>query len=352
MERFLDVLRTQRWDDHRYYHHSRINQSLHLVSAISFLFAYVMIFKDPAMAALVGWLLGMTTRQIGHFFFEPHTYDKVNQASHEHKESIKVGYNLQRKVVLLSIWALSPLPLLVDPSYFGVFTPHTNANEFVRHVAQIWLAIGLGGVVFRVVQLMRHQGRRDRFGLGGENHHRSFPRHQDLLVGAVSLAAGRADRPQHRRSLGRRGSRGVAASQLGFNTRVGLPMIAEGAEPMRDHLFQNTAFDCLVCQAGLAPPPPVRLHLLCRCDEAISHRLDVGLGVIEAEDQPAAADPTQRQPFRAKVILQHPVIARRLRVADRPDRRDVGDSHRQALLREPPVQARRPGRSTTHPGYW
>lgn len=38
MERFLDVLRTQRWDDHRYYHHSRINQSLHLVSAISFLF--------------------------------------------------------------------------------------------------------------------------------------------------------------------------------------------------------------------------------------------------------------------------------------------------------------------------
>jgi hypothetical protein len=35
-----------------------------------------------------------------------------------------------------------------------VFTPHTNANEFMRHVAQIWLAIGLGGVVFRVVQLM------------------------------------------------------------------------------------------------------------------------------------------------------------------------------------------------------
>jgi hypothetical protein len=39
MNEFLQVLRTQRWDDHRYYHHSRINQSLHLVSAISFLFA-------------------------------------------------------------------------------------------------------------------------------------------------------------------------------------------------------------------------------------------------------------------------------------------------------------------------
>ena len=49
MENFLAALRTQRWDDHRYYHHSRINQSLHFVSALSFLFAYVMLFKDPAI---------------------------------------------------------------------------------------------------------------------------------------------------------------------------------------------------------------------------------------------------------------------------------------------------------------
>jgi len=154
MERFLETLRTQRWDDHRYYHHSRINQSLHLVSAISFLFSYVMLFKDPAVAALAGWLVAMTTRQIGHFFFEPHTYDTVNQATHEYKESIKVGYNLQRKVVLLSIWAASPLLLFIDPTLFGFFTPHTDANEFIRHVAQMWLVIGLGGFLFRIVQLM------------------------------------------------------------------------------------------------------------------------------------------------------------------------------------------------------
>ena len=30
MQSFLQALQTQRWDDHRYYHHSRINQSLHL----------------------------------------------------------------------------------------------------------------------------------------------------------------------------------------------------------------------------------------------------------------------------------------------------------------------------------
>jgi hypothetical protein len=153
MDRFLEALRVQRWDDHRYYHHSRINQSLHLVSALSSLFAYVMTLKDPAIAALVGWLVAMTTRQAGHFFFEPRDYDVVNQATHEYKEEIKVGYNLQRKVVLMTIWALSPLPLYFDPSLFGLFTPHANATEFVRHVAIIWLAVGLGGLLFRTIQL-------------------------------------------------------------------------------------------------------------------------------------------------------------------------------------------------------
>ena len=130
MHRFMEALRIQRWDDHRYYHHSRINQSLHLVSALSFLFAYVMVFKDPAVAALVGWLVAMTSRQIGHFFFEPREYDVVNQATHEYKEEIKVGYNLRRKAVLLTIWALSPLPLLLDPTFFGFFEPHANFTEF------------------------------------------------------------------------------------------------------------------------------------------------------------------------------------------------------------------------------
>ena len=153
MEGFRAALRTQRWDDHRYYHHSRINQSLHLVSAISFLFSYVMIFKDPAISALAGWLVAMTTRQTGHFFFEPKDYDTVNRASHEYKEEIKVGYNLRRKVVLLSIWAASPLPLCFDRSFFGVFTPATSKTEFIRQVAEIWLAIGVGGVLFRTVQL-------------------------------------------------------------------------------------------------------------------------------------------------------------------------------------------------------
>jgi hypothetical protein len=153
MNSFLQTLELQRWDDHRYYHHSRINQALHLLSAASFLCAYVLVFTRPAAAALVGWLLAMTSRQIGHFFFEPKGYDEVNQATHEYKEEIKVGYNLKRKVVLMTIWALSPLPLYFDPTLLGLFEPHAGAAEFIAHVGQVWLMIGIGGLVYRTVQL-------------------------------------------------------------------------------------------------------------------------------------------------------------------------------------------------------
>jgi hypothetical protein len=153
MQSFLDALRTQRWDDHRYYHHSRINQSLHLLSAMSFLAAYVTIFRNPAASGFIGWLFAMVSRQAGHFFFEPKGYDAVNHATHEYKEQIKVGYNLRRKIVLLAIWALSPAILWLDPTLFGIFPAHPSRGEFIAHVGQIWLAIGFGGLIFRTVQL-------------------------------------------------------------------------------------------------------------------------------------------------------------------------------------------------------
>ena len=149
MNSFLQALRTQRWDDHRYYHHSRINQTLHLISALSFLTAYAMLFVDAALSAVIGWLVAMVTRQAGHFFFEPKGYDEVNQATHEHKEEIKVGYNLQRKIVLLAIWALSPLALWIDPSLWGLVTAHDSDLALLRNVGLIWLVIGVGGLLFR-----------------------------------------------------------------------------------------------------------------------------------------------------------------------------------------------------------
>src|SRR6266702_1152067 len=140
IKNFLQELRTQRWDDHRYYHHSRINQSLHFVSSVSFLVAYVLLFIDPMVSALLGWLVSMTSRQAGHFFFEPKGYDHVNHVTHEHKEEIKVGYNLQRKVVLMTIWALSPLVLYVDPTLFGLLF-RTVHLFFIRDIETglVWM---------------------------------------------------------------------------------------------------------------------------------------------------------------------------------------------------------------------
>ena len=153
MNDFVQALRVQRWDDHRYYHHSRINQSLHFVSALSFMVAYVVLWFDPAIAALIACLLAMTTRQAGHFFFEPRGYDTVNQATHEHKEEIKVGYNLRRKVVLMAVWALAPVALLLDPTLMGLIEPAGDAIGTARQIGMAWLAIGVAGLLLRTVHL-------------------------------------------------------------------------------------------------------------------------------------------------------------------------------------------------------
>jgi hypothetical protein len=134
---FTEALAAQRWDDHRYYHHSRINQSLHLVSALTFLCSYALLFVEPAAAALLAWLVAMPTRQ----------------ATHEYKEQVKVGYNLRRKVVLLSIWILSPLLLVWDPTLFGTLRPHRDWLSFVHNTSLMWLTVGVGAVAFRSIQL-------------------------------------------------------------------------------------------------------------------------------------------------------------------------------------------------------
>ncbi len=153
MKPFLEALRIQRWDDHRYYHHSRINQSLHLLSAVCFVVAYVLLFVDPAVSALLAWGVSMTSRQAGHFFFEPRGFDHVNLATHEHKEEIKLGYNLRRKVVLMTLWALVPVVLVLNPSVFGLIRPATGVPGYLHDVGMGWLYLGAGGLLFRTLQL-------------------------------------------------------------------------------------------------------------------------------------------------------------------------------------------------------
>ena len=156
MSRTYKILQTQRFDDYRYYHQSRINQTLHLISAVIFLVCYALLFKDPAMAGLVGWL-AMLTRQTGHFFFEPNGYDHVNDVTNDYKEAVKVGYNQTRKIALLTVWGLVPVVLFAFPTLFGLFAEPGGRMDFVRHVGLLWLAVGIGGGLFRVIQLFATQ---------------------------------------------------------------------------------------------------------------------------------------------------------------------------------------------------
>lgn len=153
MQGFWNALEEQRWDDHRYYHHSRINQSLHLLSALSFLTTYVLLFTQPVAAALLGWLFAMLVRQVGHFFFEPKGFDEANHASHQYKEAVKVGYNLRRKAVLLTLWAAASLALWLDPSLHGLLPPAADNGDVLRNLAWLWIALGVGAVLFRTLHL-------------------------------------------------------------------------------------------------------------------------------------------------------------------------------------------------------
>ncbi len=158
MKDFFKTVEMLRWDDHRYYHQSRINQTLHFISAISFLVAYALLFIDPAAAGLVGWLVGMVTRQSGHIFFEPRGYDQINQISYAGKESIKVGYSMRRKAILISVWFALPLLLASSPSLLGLIEPSTSFDGFAHDVGLIWLALGVGGVLLRTLHLFFLRG--------------------------------------------------------------------------------------------------------------------------------------------------------------------------------------------------
>jgi hypothetical protein len=156
----FETLREQRWDDHRYYHHSRINQFLHLLSALSFIVAYIYLFIDPVISAYIAWLFAMTTRQAGHFFFEPTDYDTYNQATQDHKEAIKIGYNLKRKRVLIACWLAVPLLAYFDAALFNFVMPDAAPDTLLDRIGWGWLWLGLAAVVFRMIQLTAIQSRR------------------------------------------------------------------------------------------------------------------------------------------------------------------------------------------------
>jgi hypothetical protein len=154
---FAQELKQQRWDDHRFYHQSRVTQSLHLFSALCFLATYVLIPFNPIAASLLGWTIAMWSRQIGHFFFEPKGFDHINDVTFDHKEKVKVGYNLQRKILLFVAWASVPMLLLIDRTLWGVFSAASTYSFFDR-LGILWLLLGCGGLLLRTLWLCATRG--------------------------------------------------------------------------------------------------------------------------------------------------------------------------------------------------
>lgn len=153
MNGFWAELEAQRWDDHRLYHRSYINQSLHFVSACLFLISYGLLFIEPVAAVFIGWLLAMLSRQAGHFFFEPKDFDEANGVTHAYKESIKVGFNLRRKVVLLSLWAMAPFGLWLSPDFLGLLAVPETTLDWMRNLTYLWLTLAFAGLMYRTLQL-------------------------------------------------------------------------------------------------------------------------------------------------------------------------------------------------------
>jgi hypothetical protein len=149
----MDEIKAQRWDDHRFYHQSYINQALHLFSAICFIGSYVLLPINLVAAGYLGGLVALWSRQIGHFFFEKTDYDTINDISFEGKEAIKVGFNLQRKVFLFAAWITGPVALAI-PVVAEKVSLLTGTVNYIDNVSYVWIATGVTGFFARTIYLI------------------------------------------------------------------------------------------------------------------------------------------------------------------------------------------------------
>ena len=232
MQSFLEALKIQRWDDHRYYHHSRINQSLHLVSALSFLVAYFTIFTNPVASALIGWLVSMVSRQVGSFLLRAEGLRRRSiRPRHEHKEDIKVGYNLRARSCC---WPSGRCRRCCCGSIrrcSGCFREPRATRQFLRHVGQVWLTVGIGALLFRTVQLFFRQ---------------------DVQTGLVWLTKIITD-PFHDVMLYYKAPLYLLRGEL-------IDPMERGVPARLKHLAQHAPPDGLVGQRLGFPPPAIALH--------------------------------------------------------------------------------------------
>lgn len=112
-----------------------------------------MVFFDPMVSALVGWLVSMTSRQAGHFFFEPKGYDHVNdavaraQGGNQGRLQFAAQGRADGDLGAVAAGALSRSHAVF------MFAPWASPATSRMRQAKIWLAVGIGGLLFRTVHL-------------------------------------------------------------------------------------------------------------------------------------------------------------------------------------------------------
>lgn len=148
MKSFMRELAEQRCDDRSHHLHSRLSQALHFFSCMCFVCMYVLLFTKPVAAVLLGWLVGMSMREAGRLLFEPKSSgnSKARAPLRAHELS------------LYGAWALATLLLALDPTLFGLFEPPHDTQEFVDHLAKLWLGVGVTGLSLRGLQLFFARG--------------------------------------------------------------------------------------------------------------------------------------------------------------------------------------------------
>src|SRR5262249_1194734 len=70
----------------------------------------------------------------------------------DHKEEVKVGFNLQRKILLFAAWISVPVLLFLSPTLLGVFSQNSGYSFFDR-LGIVWLVLGLAGLLLRTLWL-------------------------------------------------------------------------------------------------------------------------------------------------------------------------------------------------------
>jgi hypothetical protein len=58
----------------------------------------------------------------------------------------------------MAAWALAPVALWLSPDLFGLIVPATTLREYTNDVGLAWLALGVAGLLLRVVQLCFTRG--------------------------------------------------------------------------------------------------------------------------------------------------------------------------------------------------